>query len=990
MDLQNFLLDLKEHAITHGSIPFWSWNDKLGGEELRRQIRVMHELGMNGFFMHARGGLETEYLSDEWFDCVDECVDEAKKYGMEAWSYDENGWPSGFAGGKLLEDPQNHATYLKYAKTESYPTDMEHVLAVYTLVDNHISRVTAPVDGVDAYHVIIQAWDASYVDTTDAEITEKFLKETHEEYKKRGNADDFGHAMPGFFTDEPQYYRWGTVWSEKMPAEFRAAYGYDVFDYLPALFIDFEGDKEFRYDYWKLCHKLFIGHWVKPVYEWCERNGCRLTGHAVEETSLAGQMMCCGGVMPFYEYEHIPGMDYLGRGLTDDVAPKQLGSACAQLGKKKVLSEMFACCGWDVTPTELKRIAELQYVGGVNVMCQHLYAYSIRGQRKRDYPANYSEHLPWQKEMKVFNNYFNNLGYLLSLGEEDTNTLVIHPIHAAYLTYKRQEEYNSIKDVEDAFHALTNLLSQKQIPFHFGDECMMEKMAKVEGKQMRVGKCTYDYVIVPSMETIDRSTVKLLKEFLANGGKVWCYGEMPTRIEGKTAEAGALAFLSNTASLEEIADAAPVKLHAGDKQAGFRQMVRNTAAGKLVYVLNLNTDKEDVADVTISVWGVRGMVEIDLHTGDAKPVRGKMADGAFVITQDFAYSAAHLYVEYEGDDASLAPICPCKEKMQTSAIVPNRPLSLAEMPENQLTIDHFAISFDGGKTYSEQRPLECIRDRLLRDKYRGPVTLKAVFKVDSMPASLSLVTEPLAGATYTINGKPFSIGDDWWLDRSFRRTDVLNEIKIGENEITCTFDYWQRDYVYYVLYGGVSESLRNCLVFDTEIECFYLVGHFALKTPGTFEDSVRESCIYNSTEFAIAAQKDVPFDASNLVTCGYPFFAGTLKLETTYTYTTGSAGELYVRGRYATCEVWVNGDYAGMLMFEDHINLLPYLREGDNTITLALTNSNRNLLGPHHGHDPEPWGVGPGSFSMENGWDENNRCGGYVDRYAFVRFGVEQ
>jgi len=26
---------------------------------------------------------------------------------------------------------------------------------------------------------------------------------------------------------------------------------------------------------------------------------------------------------------------------------------------------------------------------------------------------------------------------------------------------------------------------------------------------------------------------------------------------------------------------------------------------------------------------------------------------------------------------------------------------------------------------------------------------------------------------------------------------------------------------------------------------------------------------------------------------------------------------------------------------------------------------------------------------MENGWDENNRCGGYVNRYAFVRFGID-
>lgn len=46
--------------------------------------------------MHARGGLETEYMGDEWFENVGASVCEAKKLGMHPWAYDENGWPSGF------------------------------------------------------------------------------------------------------------------------------------------------------------------------------------------------------------------------------------------------------------------------------------------------------------------------------------------------------------------------------------------------------------------------------------------------------------------------------------------------------------------------------------------------------------------------------------------------------------------------------------------------------------------------------------------------------------------------------------------------------------------------------------------------------------------------------------------------------------------------------------------------------------------------------
>ena len=101
-------------------VPFWSWNDKLEPDELRRQIGAMQDAGMGGFFMHARGGLETKYLSEDWFRAVEASVDEAKKRGMQAWCYDENGWPSGFAGGKLLENPENWAHYLRFERKTDF------------------------------------------------------------------------------------------------------------------------------------------------------------------------------------------------------------------------------------------------------------------------------------------------------------------------------------------------------------------------------------------------------------------------------------------------------------------------------------------------------------------------------------------------------------------------------------------------------------------------------------------------------------------------------------------------------------------------------------------------------------------------------------------------------------------------------------------------------------------------------------------------------
>ncbi len=979
MNTTEFLSNVKSHALDYTSLPFWSWNDRLKEDELRRQIGVMQSLGMNGFFMHPRGGLETEYLSDEWFDCVRVCIDEAKKRGMTAWCYDENGWPSGFAGGKLLEDEANFALFLRHEKTNVYPSDMTNVLGVYILENGKIKKITSPVDNAE-YHIIRRGQDSSYVDTLDGRITAKFIEATHEEYRKRLPAEDLGTHMPGFFTDEPQYYRWATVWSDTIPEKFAAAYGYSVYDYLPALFCDedLDGAKEFRYDYWKLCHRLFIENWIKPIYEWAEKNGCQITGHAVEEASLSGQMWCCGGIMPFYEYEHIPGIDYLGRGLGDDAAPKQLGSVCAQLGKKKALSEMFGCCGWDVTPTELKAIAELQYSSGVNVMCQHLYAYSIRGQRKRDYPANYSEHLPWQPHMKEFDSYFNNLGCILAQGEEEATTLVIHPIHSAYLSYQRERDYQSIKPLEDAFHALSNKLAENHIPYHWGDEDIMSRHAKTKDGKITVGNCTYSYIIVPSFDTIDASTAELLQKYIKEGGKIWLYGDKPTRIDGRKAD---LSWLTSTTTFEEIAASGTSKI---ESPARINQMVRHTPAGTLIYAVNLSGKRAE--NVKFEVKNVKSLIEIDVATLTPTPVQRTTADGNFTFTADFDKAQSRVYLSTTDEYTSPAE---AQKSASTAKIRLENNFTLTKKAENQLTLDKFALSTDGGKTFSDPKPIECIRDNLLRRKFKGRAALRASFTVDEIPTELKIAVEPFHNAEYYINGRKFTLSDsdtEWWLDRGIKTADILPYTTVGNNEITVTFDYYQRDYVYYVLYGGVSESLRNCLSFDTELECMYLTGDFRVNTPGEFADGPRLSTVY-SGPFSVAKQKP-EIDLTNITKDGFPFFAGTIEAETALDYTPGSPTELELPGRYAVCEVRVNDSRAATLMFTDHCDLSACLRPGKNKITLRLTNSNRNLLGPHHGHDPEPYAVGPRTFSMEKQW-HGDKCNAYVPTYAFVRFGID-
>ena len=83
------------------SAPLWVWNDKMTREEIKRQLEDFKARGIGGAFIHPRPGLITPYLTDEWFSLCAYAVEVGKGLGLKIWIYDENSYPSGFAGGHV-------------------------------------------------------------------------------------------------------------------------------------------------------------------------------------------------------------------------------------------------------------------------------------------------------------------------------------------------------------------------------------------------------------------------------------------------------------------------------------------------------------------------------------------------------------------------------------------------------------------------------------------------------------------------------------------------------------------------------------------------------------------------------------------------------------------------------------------------------------------------------------------------------------------------
>lgn len=180
----------------------------------------MDEVGIGGYFMHARGGLQTEYMGEEWMDNVRCGIQEGKKHGMGAWGYDENGWPSGFGSGVVNGlGIKYQQKYLRYALT-SQPCETEHTIC------------NLPFDGKNI-HLYFDV-NPFYVDTLDKQVIGEFIRQVHCRYQK-DLQQDF-QEMAGFFTDEPQVSRNGIPWSFVMPEKYKERYQEDILPVLPRCF----------------------------------------------------------------------------------------------------------------------------------------------------------------------------------------------------------------------------------------------------------------------------------------------------------------------------------------------------------------------------------------------------------------------------------------------------------------------------------------------------------------------------------------------------------------------------------------------------------------------------------------------------------------------------------------------------------------------------------------------------------------------------------
>lgn len=952
------------------SIPFWSLNGTLEKEELQYQIKEMHDKHIGGYFMHARTGLTTEYLSDDWFDAMRACLDAGEKYGMKSYAYDENGWPSGFADGRVTDKGEKY--WLKYVKKvncsncEPFP---DNTLAAYVLTENGYEIISEP---RDEYYTIVRCFNRYYSDTMNREVMADFINETHECYKKELGGD-YLKKLKGFFTDEIQYGGvLGMPYSDIMPEEWKKAYGTELFDSLPMLYENSPETPAFKYRYYSLANKLISEAFMKQCYDWCEENGMEITGHLAGEDSLGMQVKFVGGAMPFYEYMHMPGVDWLYRRPGETLIPHQVASASAQLGRKRVLTETFCGLGSDISFADLKFFAQWQYVNGVNVMCQHLQPYTMEGARKRDYPPALFVQMPWWNKYKSFNDYFLALGKLLGDSEIQTDVVMIHPLKSAYMLYMGTEEFDR------RFKKEFRLLENNHIEFHFGDETLIAKYGSVDKDTFIIGKCSYKKVVLPSLITLDSTTVKLLTEFAENGGEIYSLGELPTRIDGEVSSEinELLKLIKPVTNPREDMNCNDISIcdDEGREIPYIRYTKRVWKGRDIYYICSLSQNDEGYANISFASG--KKFHKIQLDTLSNKPFSKRI------------YFERGMDLVLEEGEIEAPPEVGCDEIFaeDVAEITLNNP--------NAITLDKCRYSVDGGEMLPEA-PVCFIQEDLLKTRTRHSVVMEFSFDVQTVPqGEIKLVIERPEKFEILVNGEKISNNPDgYYVDKALKTISISGRLIQGINTVTLKTEFRQRPKVYEVLFGeDVYETELNKLVYDTELENIFIIGDFGVYSRDEFEKGYR-NCLFTGRDFYIG-ETPKRVDLRELTQNGLLFYSGSVSFNREYV--AAADGYLKLKFRNKRCVLMTaeaNGEVRDIL-WEPFETVLP-VHKGSNNIKITIYSGLRNLLGPHHSGFGEPRYSRPGSFAREHYGATSDKVLPRFDKYwnddyTFLSFGINQ
>jgi hypothetical protein len=547
--LEKLLNSSRPLQMIHG---FEGW---AGADEhaIREKVRGLLKTGIGGIVTNVN--FQNYFRDDGALEVLRRGVRIAHEKGLRVWIFDEEGYPSGAAGGMVLE---------KVPSVEA----------------QGLIRVVDPAGGI-RYEVVTlyEATHATenfykkrhYINILDPVAAATFLEVTHDRYARL--LEPIGRYVEAFFTDEPSLitacipkdrdYPRTVPWHPRVPEEFRTRKGYDILPHRESLFVDTgQIDRKIRCDFYEVIADLCAETYFGGVQQWCHSHHVASSGHLLGEETMVWQTDFDGDPFTCYRKFDIPGIDMI---LSDPekimakdyfMVPKIAGSACRLQGARRLMCEISDFFGTmdkhPATMDQMKCTAGILFSFGVTDLCSY-YPLSLAPEHEVK-PNEFST-----KAYRKYTEFTARLNSLFTSGKIETRVAVLYPILSlwAHFTPSNRSMYEphpspDVRFLDGAFTDLGRSLLEQQIDYDIVDERSLAG-ARVEGNSLVVGERRYQVLVLHPSDTIRLRTMETIVRFVEGGGSLLAHSMFPehaaegpeedTRIKEmvrKIREAGAL------------------------------------------------------------------------------------------------------------------------------------------------------------------------------------------------------------------------------------------------------------------------------------------------------------------------------------------------------------------------------------------------------------------------------------------------------------------
>lgn len=517
-----------------------------------------YKLGFGG----AVGNIKYEHGFQDSEKCWKTAENGFRKYkelGMYTWIYDEDGYPSGSAGGYLAEDyPQFTATGLycyifprilkgPMAYRSSIPDGVLHCAVLLSadgkntvditgkLNENNVLYFDLPegewklnifmkrhlYDG--SHNSLSYASPRDYINLTDGDAVDKFIEYTHENYKKY-LSDEFGKSIVATFTDEPSLVSAFTgggicpllTWQEDFPQKFLERFGYNINDATLAVLNDRKANRtKLRCDYWDFIADAVTTNYFKKIQDWCHRNNLKSSGHLLSEESLSSHILYYGSFLRSLRYFDWPGADRL------DIQPERLTDT-EKIPSARLVASFADINGENEAFTEVSDHA----FASNNLTAPKEWYYNSVNQLAAMGINNFTSYFSFRgfsdEEIIKFNEYTSRINEIMHRGVRACDTAVLYPECDAWaaMTVKAEHAWfaggENMRIIHENFAKTSWELLFGLVDFDYIDNKILQEAA-IKDEELRIIERHYKNIVLPSFYVAENESAKKIIELAESG-----------------------------------------------------------------------------------------------------------------------------------------------------------------------------------------------------------------------------------------------------------------------------------------------------------------------------------------------------------------------------------------------------------------------------------------------------------------------------------------